>query len=331
MRAPAFWSRRGSASTLLAPLGLVTAALTARRVARPGFDAKIPVFCAGNAGAGGSGKTILARDLLLRLRGKPFALTRGHGGRLAGPLRVDPARHTPADVGDEALLLAATGPTILARDRAAGAKLALAEGATAIVMDDGLQNPGLMKTSSFLVIDGGYGFGNGRLLPAGPLREPVAAAAVRCAAAVLIGPDTANALAALPAGLRVLRADLVPSCTAPLAGVRVFAFAGIGRPEKFFASVRALGAAVAGVMPLADHHRYTARDASLLLDKAEALNAQLITTEKDFVKLPPALRAVTLVVTVWLSWADEPGVNAFLAEFGKDSGVNDRLRPALRG
>ncbi len=317
MRAPGFWSRPNLLSTLLAPLGAVTAALTARRVARPGFDAGIPVFCAGNAGVGGAGKTILVRDLLVRLPGKPFALTRGHGGKLAGPLRVDPAAHTPADVGDEALLLAATGPTILARDRAAGAKLALAEGATAIVMDDGLQNPGLLKTFSFLVIDGGYGFGNHLVLPAGPLREPVAAAAARCAAAVLIGPDTANALAALPATLPVLRADLVPACGTPLAGIRVFAFAGIGRPEKFFASARQLGAVMAGEMPFSDHHRYTARDAALLLEQATALNARLVTTEKDFVKLPPALRAATLVVTVRLGWADAAGVEAFIGAAGE--------------
>jgi len=312
VRAPAFWARRGIVSTLLAPLGAVTAALTARRVARPGFDAKIPVFCAGNAVVGGSGKTILARDLLVRLPGAPFALTRGHGGKLPGPVRVDPALHRPEDVGDEALLLAATGPTILARDRAAGARLALAQSATAIVMDDGLQNPGLRKTFSFLVIDGGYGFGNGLLLPAGPLREPAAAAAARCAAAVLIGLDTSNALAALPAALPVLRAELVPACAAPLAGITVFAFAGIGRPEKFFASVRQLGALLAGAMAFDDHHRYTARDAALLLEKAEALRARLITTEKDFVKLPPALRAITLVVTVRLAWTDELGLNAFL-------------------
>jgi tetraacyldisaccharide 4'-kinase len=312
VRAPGFWAQPGFLPTLLAPLGAVTAAITARRVARPGFDAGIPVFCAGNAGVGGAGKTILARDLLLRLPKHPFALTRGHGGRLAGPLRVDPAIHTAADVGDEALLLAATAPTILSRDRAAGAKRALAEGATAIVMDDGLQNPGLLKTFSFLVIDGGYGFGNLLLLPAGPLREPVAAAAARCAAAVLIGPDTSNAVAALPATLPVLRAELVPACATPLTGVTVFAFAGIGRPEKFFASVRRLGAAVAGEMPFADHHRYTAKDAALLLEKATSLNARLVTTEKDFVKLPPALRAATLVVTVRLAWEDEPALDAFL-------------------
>jgi tetraacyldisaccharide 4'-kinase len=299
-------------SSLLSPLGVVTAALTARRVARPSFEAGIPVFCAGNAGVGGAGKTILTRDLLRRLPGKPFALTRGHGGSLAGPLRVNPAIHTPADVGDEALLLAATGPTILSRDRAAGAKLALAEDATAIVMDDGLQNPGLLKTFSFLVIDGGYGFGNFLVLPAGPLREPVAAAASRCGAAVLIGPDTSNALAALPAGLPVLRAELIPACATTLTGVRVFAFAGIGRPEKFFASVRQLGAAVAGEMKLPDHHRYTAKDAALLLEKAAALDARLVTTEKDFVKLPPALRALTLVVTVRLAWEDEPGLDTLL-------------------
>ncbi len=166
-----------------------------------------------------------------------FALTRGYGGRLAGPVLAGP-QHTARDLGDEALLLAAVAPVVVSRDRAAGAKLALAEGASAIVMDDGLQNPDLVKTLSLLVVDGGYGFGNNRLLPAGPLREPVASAAARCQVAVLIGPDTAAAAARLPADLPVLRASLAPSCTVALEGLRVVAFAGIGRPEKFFASVR---------------------------------------------------------------------------------------------
>jgi tetraacyldisaccharide 4'-kinase len=312
VKAPEFWARPGFLPSLLAPLGTITKRVTARRMARPGFEAGIPVVCAGNASVGGAGKTILVRDLLGRLPGRPFALTRGHGGSLAGPVLVDPAVHNALDVGDETLLLAASGPTILARDRAAGARLALAAGASAIVMDDGLQNPGLKKTVSLLVIDGGFGFGNGRLLPAGPLREPVAAAASRCAAAVLIGPDTSNALATLPEELPVLRADLVPNCAAPLNAVRVLAFAGIGRPEKFFASLRGMGAELAEVMPLTDHHRYTARDAAYLLERAAVVGAQLVTTEKDYVKLPAALRAVTLVVAVSLRWADESALAAVL-------------------
>ncbi len=298
---------------VLSPLELITGILTARRVARPGFDPGIPVFCAGNAGVGGAGKTILVRDLLRRLPGRPFALTRGHGGNLTGPVLVDPARHDVAQVGDEALLVASSGPIVLSRDRAAGARLALAEGASAIVMDDGLQNSGLKKTCSLLVIDGGYGFGNGRLLPAGPLREPVAAAASRCRVAVLIGPDRTGSVAALPPGLPVLRAELVPACVTPLGGVMVLAFAGIGRPEKFFDSVRALGADAAGSVSFADHHRYTAKDADFLLERARMLNARLVTTEKDFVKLPRELADKVLVVTVALRWEDEAALRGVLA------------------
>jgi tetraacyldisaccharide 4'-kinase len=315
VKTPAFWRGRGVLARALAPLGVVTRVVTARRMARPGFTAGIPVFCVGNATVGGSGKTILARDLLARLarlHGRPFALTRGYGGKLSGPLLVDLARHTAKEVGDEALLLAASAPTILARDRAEGARLAASRGATAIIMDDGLQNPGLKKTLSFLVVDGGYGFGNLLLLPAGPLREPVAAAAARCQAAVLIGPDIFGALAALPAGLPVHHAELVPACATDLQGRKVVAFAGIGRPEKFFTSVEQLGAGIAEKIPFPDHHVYTAADAERLAAEASQLDATLVTTEKDFVKLPASLRSITLVVTVGLRWEDEAALNHIL-------------------
>ena len=308
MKAPGFWATRSPLALALAPLGAVTRTLTARRVARPGYDPGVPVICVGNAGVGGSGKTIVALDLLARLPGRPFALTRGYGGLLAGPVLVS-AEHAPGEVGDEALLLAGTAPTIVSRDRAAGARMAIAQGATAIVMDDGLQNPDLVKTFSLLVIDGGYGFGNQLLLPAGPLREPVTAAASRCRAAVLIGPDTAGAVAALPSGLPVLRAMLEPGCDTPLAGLsggtRVVAFAGIGRPKKFFASVASLGADLVATIPFPDHHVYSASDAKHLLSLAGQLDARLATTAKDFVKLPQQLRAQTLQVTVRLVWQDE--------------------------
>lgn len=312
MKAPDFWQAGGWQVRLLAPFERITRALTARRVARPGFAIAIPVFCAGNAGAGGAGKTILARDLLARLPGRPFALTRGYGGRLKGPLLVDPAHSTAADVGDEALLLAATAPTILARNRAAGARLAAARGASAIVMDDGLQNPTLQKSASFLVIDGGQGFGNRHLLPAGPLREPVAAAAMRCAAAVLIGPDTSNAAASLPPGLPVLRASIRPSCATLSPGSAVIAFAGIGRPEKFFASAAELGLECRQSISFPDHHVYHAWDEKNLMAAAAAQNAVLVTTEKDAVKLSPTLRAQIHVITVTLAWEDEPTLTALL-------------------
>jgi tetraacyldisaccharide 4'-kinase len=313
MNTPAFWAHRGPIARALSPIGVITAILTARRVARPGFDPGIPVFCAGNATAGGSGKTILALDLLARLPGRPFALTRGYRGSLPGPVRADPTSHTATEIGDEALLLAAAAPTIVARDRAAGAKLALAQGATAIVMDDGLQNPALQKSCSLLVIDGGFGFGNGLLLPAGPLREPVAAAAARCRAAILIGDDTTNAAAALPPDLPILRARLVPRCTTALSGQRVIAFAGIGRPEKFFTSVTELGALLAERLPFPDHHNYTHADAKALLAAAARKNAILVTTAKDATKLPHDLRAAAAIITVSLGWENLTNLETLLA------------------
>jgi tetraacyldisaccharide 4'-kinase len=316
MRAPAFWEQRGPVALALAPLGLITRAVTARRVRRFGFEPGIPVVCVGNASAGGSGKTIVVLDLLGRLPGRPFALTRGYRGRLKGPVLVDLKRHSAADVGDEALLLAAVAPTIVAQDRGAGARLALAEGATAIVMDDGLQNPTLRKTCSFLVIDGGYGFGNGLLLPAGPLREPIAAAAARVQAAIVIGEDTTSAAAALPPSLPILRAQLTPHCATSLANQRVIAFAGTGRPEKFFASVSQLGANITAKIPYPDHHIYTQADATHLLTTAARHNAKLVTTTKDNVKLPPTLRAATTPITVTLTWTP-PGLDRFVVKQGQ--------------
>ncbi len=311
MKAPAFWTKRGLLAQLLRPFSLITRLATARRVGRPGLKLSIKVVCVGNAGVGGAGKTIVALDILSRLPGA-FALTRGYGGAMAGPLLVDRTIHTAELVGDETLLLAEAAPTVMSRDRAAGARLALAEEASAIVMDDGLQNPALHKDLSLLVIDGGYGFGNGLLLPAGPLREPVAAAAARCQAAVLIGKDETNALAALPPGLPVLRAELVPDCVAPLARRRVIAFAGIGRPEKFFRSVLSLGAEIINHHAFPDHHPYTTRDVTTLLADAADKSALLVTTEKDYVKLPAPLRNACVVVRARLRWEDPAALENLL-------------------
>jgi tetraacyldisaccharide 4'-kinase len=311
LKTPAFWARRGPLALALAPLGVITKTLTARRVARPGYTSGIPVYCAGNATAGGSGKTIVALDLLTRLPGRPFALSRGYRGRLHGPILVDPQTHSAADVGDEALLLAAAAPTIVARDRAAGARLALAEGATAIVMDDGLQNPTLVKTTSFLVIDGGAGFGNQLLLPAGPLREPVVVAASRCHAAILIGEDTTHATAALPRTLPILKAHLTPHHPTDLTNQPIIAFAGIGHPEKFFASATQLGANIVKSIRYPDHHRYTPSDAANLLATAARENAKLVTTAKDHIKLPAPLKAATTVITVTLTWETPEALSGF--------------------
>lgn len=302
MRAPDVWRRDGWLPRLLAPAAALYAAATARRVAQPGWRAPVPVLCVGNAGVGGSGKTTVALDLgaRLRARGRAVAfLTRGYGGRLPGPTRIDPARHGAAEAGDEPLLLAGCAPTYVGADRAATARLAIAEGAGVLVLDDGLQNPSLAKTASLLVIDGAYGFGNGRVIPAGPLREPVAAAAARCAAALLIGADETGALARLPAGLPVLRAELVsdPPPPGPLV-----AFAGIGRPEKFRETLEAAGATVRALHPFPDHHPYAEAELAPLL----AAGAAVVTTPKDFVRVPPALRPRITPVGVRLAWRTPP-------------------------
>jgi len=311
MRAPDFWTGDGGgiAPLLLSPLAALYAAATARRVAKAGWRAPVPVICCGNATAGGAGKTGLALDIGMRLANRGVAvhfLTRGYGGKLSGPVRVEPGRHDSEAVGDEALLLAAERPTWVASDRAAGARAAVEAGAQAIVMDDGLQNPTLEKDLSFLAIDGSYGFGNGRVIPAGPLREPVSAAASRAQAAVLMGEDEHAALTQLSPGLPVLRARTVPGPeAAQLAGQAVFAFCGIANPRKFFTTLSEARAIIAGRASYADHYPYDAGDMRELLAEADRLRAVPVTTKKDFVRIPAAFRARVTVVTVTLAW-DEP-------------------------
>jgi tetraacyldisaccharide 4'-kinase len=288
--------------------------MTARRVARPGWRAPVPVLCCGNAGVGGAGKTTVALDLIARLQrqgARPHALLRGYGGRVRGPLLVRPGQHDARQVGDEALLLAERAPTWVSADRAAGARAAAEEGADAIVMDDGLQNPGLIKDCSLLVIDGGYGFGNGRLVPAGPLREPVAAAAARCQAAVLIGRDAHGALAMLPP-LPVLRAVLVPEVAGLDFDRDYLAFAGIGRPEKFFAGLRAAGVTLAGTRAFADHHPYSSAELAALARDAHRAGALLLTTPKDMARLSPSQRDGIAAAGVALAWEDEAALTALL-------------------
>ena len=319
MRAPEFWSGGsggGLAPMLLSPVSALYAAATARRMARPGWQAPVPVICCGNATAGGAGKTTVALDIGRRLSNRGIGahfLLRGYGGRIKQATRVDTASHDSTAVGDEALLLAAERPTWVAADRAAGAQAAIASGAQAIVMDDGLQNPTLEKDMSLLVIDGSYGFGNGRIIPAGPLREPVAAAASRCRAAVLIGADETNALAQLPPNLPVLRAHLRPGPEAELlAGQAVFAFCGIATPRKCFATLQEAGVFLAGKQSYADHYPFDEGDMRDLLAEADSLRATPVTTRKDFVRIPPAFRNRVTVVTVRLEWEEPVSIESLL-------------------
>jgi tetraacyldisaccharide 4'-kinase len=313
IHAPAFWTRDGWLAHTLAPLSGIGAAITAHRMAQTGWRAPVPVICCGNATVGGAGKTTLALDLACRLTTRGIAvhvLLRGYGGATRGPRRVQPD-DTAAITGDEALLLAAVAPTWTGADRAASAQAAVAAGAQVLLMDDGLQNPSLAKTVSLLVVDGVAGFGNGRVLPAGPLREPVAAAAARCRAAVLIGPDVSGVAAALPPGLPVLRAELEQDAgIAQLRGRRVLAFAGIAFPEKFFAGLERAGVIVAGRMAFADHHAFTEPELAGLVRKAREVDAVLVTTPKDAVRLPAG--ADVCVVGVHLVWEAMAAVESLL-------------------
>ena len=321
MRTPEWWGADAGAvlPSVLAPLawGWGLAARVRRAAVRP-WRAGVPVLCVGNLVAGGAGKTPLALDLGARLAGQGVAvrfLTRGHGGGEVGPLRVDAERHGALQVGDEALLLARSAPTWVARDRRAGARAAVADGADVIVMDDGFQNPALVKDLSLIAIDGGYGFGNGRLIPAGPLREDIAGGLARATAVVLIGADEAGVgerLAKL-SPLPVLRARLRPGPEArELAGRAVVAFAGIGRPAKFFATLRDIGCRVVANHAFADHHPYRAADLDRLEDEARAADAKLVTTAKDAQRLPAAAKGTVRVLTITLEWEEETALDPIL-------------------
>lgn len=322
MQAPDFWQQRGLVSTVLLPLGgLYSLAGRLRPLLTHQGRVAVPVICVGNLTAGGTGKTPTVLSLLTLVRGfgwQPAAVTRGYGGREEGPLQVDLARHSAKDVGDEALLLAAAAPTFVARHRLAGAKAAVAAGATMILLDDGFQNPTLHKDLSLLVVDGAVGFGNGRVLPAGPLREPVARGLARADAVLVIGPPQAGLLAQLQ-GHKVLTASLVPQNAADFAGKDCLAFAGIGRPTKFFDSLRAAGARLRDTVAFPDHHPYSEAELAALADRAQQLGAPLVTTEKDAMRLSPAWRHKVRTLKVALQWNDPRARDLFL-----EKGLNGR-------
>ena len=307
MRPPDFWAQAPShpLARLLAPAAALYGALTARRMDRPGALGPCPVLCIGNFTLGGAGKTptalALARMLRDDLGRRPAFLSRGYGGRLAGPLAVDPARHGATEIGDEPLLLARSATTIVARDRPAGARLCADLGADTILMDDGLQNPSLSKTLSLAVVDAGAGIGNGLSFPAGPLRVPLVRQWRHVGGLVLIGAGEAGervGRAARERGLPVHRARLVPEAPERWCGEPVVAFAGIGRPQKFFDTLAALGARIVATESFADHHPYRAGDLDGLRAIAAREGARLVTTEKDAVRLPAGESAEVLRVAL---------------------------------
>jgi tetraacyldisaccharide 4'-kinase len=327
MRAPAFWwrPRAGPWALLLAPFGAIYGGVTAWRMGRRGARAGVPVVCIGNFVAGGAGKTptaIAIARLLMACGETPVFLSRGYRGSLSSsrrPVRVDPARHAASQVGDEPLLLARIAPTIVAARRGAGARAAREAGASVIVMDDGLQNSTLCKDVAIAVVDGATGIGNGLAMPAGPLRAPLGAQIRHVDAVLVIGSGRAGETmmrVAKAAGKKALSAALAadPAVAGRLGGRSVVAFAGIGRPDKFFATLSEIGAQVVARRAFADHHVYQAHEIAGLRRLAHGHDALLVTTEKDAVRIAENERQGLVVLPVSLIFEDAAAAAALLAE-----------------
>jgi tetraacyldisaccharide 4'-kinase len=318
MKTPHFWSDTNWRSTLLRPASAVYAVgnFLHRKTQKPQRLA-VPSLCIGNAVAGGAGKTPVVHALVRLLHQQGFAphiVSRGYGGRVTDATRVDPHHHTTQEVGDEALLHAALAPCWVGRDRVGAAKAAIAAGAQLILFDDGLQHYALKATANLLVVDGASGFGNGKLLPAGPLREPVAAVAKRVQGTVLIGDAAQGVRSQLP--LPVFAAKLEALEASAFKGRRVLAFAGLANPQKFYDMLTRLGVEVVQTQGFADHYAYTETDSAALLKRAKEEDLLPLTTAKDAVRLPADVREAIAVLQVQLKFEDETAVLHWLKEQG---------------
>lgn len=315
MKTPSFWQHKNFISTLLLPLGCVYNFMTQRRInhGKPNIVSR-PVICIGNITAGGTGKTPVAISIakLLQEENKnPFFVSRGYGGKLINIL-VDSNSHTALEVGDEPLLLSKQAPVIINPNRYEGALKALKSGAEIIIMDDGFQNPGLSKDLSFLVFDGGFGLGNERIVPSGPLRESLSSGLKRAQGIIIIGEDKHNIEARIE-NLPVFKGSIHPLKPHTTRN-EVIAFAGIGRPEKFYNSLRETGYNVLETIDFPDHHQYKESELKNIINKAQKIGADIFTTSKDYVKIPTLLQPHFKILEIEIKWENPEKLTQFILD-----------------
>lgn len=318
MKAPDFWQHDGLLPILLKPISGLWAWRAARRIrTHSHVRSDVPVVCVGNVVAGGAGKTPVAISIgrrLVKAGRTPHFLSRGYGGAAGTPTRVDRDQHAASDVGDEPLLLSDIAPTWTGADRTATATMAVAAGADVLIMDDGFQNPLLHKSLSLLVFDGGYGIGNGHVMPAGPLREDFGAALGRADAVAVLGPDETGIRDLFPTDIPLLSARFVPTGNSGLvAGQSVIAFAGIGRPEKFYETLHGMGCEIVATKSFPDHHVFNVNEIMELVEQAAEADAVPVTTAKDAVRLPKDAKDMILPLAVDLEWHDDVALDRLIA------------------
>ena len=314
MKTPKYWQSNSILSRILMPLGWLYGKITQLRLQlKKSPRANIPVICVGNITAGGTGKTPVSISIAKMLETAmyhPFFVTRGYGGKLQNVM-VNNKKHSAHDVGDEPLLLSAQAPVIVNADRYKGAKMAEEQGADVVIMDDGFQNPSLHKDLSFLVFDGHYGIGNGKIIPAGPLRETFADGVKRADALIILGKDKHNL--AQRCELPVFFGHTEATQT-NLDNQDVVAFAGIGHPQKFYHTLKQQGFNVVKTIDFPDHHFYSSEELDNIVKQAKSLNAQIYTTSKDFVKIPPLYSQDINVLEIAVVWDNPEELSAFIKQ-----------------